>query len=237
MPRQLVQPGLAGAVRERRHARDAQPIDAADMDDARRVGDRPALRPAGGGGGFFKERSERLREGEDALEVDGQELSPRGVRVRVEGLAPGGARVVDEDVQAGGLEGGEGGGEAVDRAEEGEVRGEGDGGAERSGGRGGEGVERGAGGGAGGGVTGGNVDFGAGEDEAGGDHEAEAFGAAGDEDDFVLGWEVSRVRGCWGKGGYLDAEEVGNVHFGGGVVGDSKFVVCFFFFLELKRGG
>jgi hypothetical protein len=101
-----VQAGLGravGVVLERGHA---QRVDAAYVDDA---GGGPVLvlAPGGGGsrggGGLLEERSEELGEGEDALEVEGQELGPGVVRVRVEGLAPGRARVVDQDVEALGL--------------------------------------------------------------------------------------------------------------------------------------
>lgn len=53
---------------------------------------------------------ERLGEGEDAGEVEGEELGPGGVGVLFVGLAPGGARVVDQYVQPPRLELGELGG-------------------------------------------------------------------------------------------------------------------------------
>lgn len=91
----MVQPGLGGAIRIVLHGRDAEGVDAADVDDpgrGRRLG---AL--------LLEERDEQLRQGEDALEVEGQQLRPGGVRVRLEGLPPCGARVVDQHVEARGL--------------------------------------------------------------------------------------------------------------------------------------
>lgn len=91
--RQMVQPGLGGAVGVVLHGRDAEGVDAADVDDARGGGRGRCL-----GALLLEQRDEQLRQGEDALEVEGQQLRPGGVRVRLEGLPPCRARVVDEHV-------------------------------------------------------------------------------------------------------------------------------------------
>lgn len=77
-PGQVVQAGLGRAVRVVLERGDAEGVDAADVDHAR-GGAR-----AGGGGGPREERDEELGEGEDALEVEGQEFRPGVVRVGCE---------------------------------------------------------------------------------------------------------------------------------------------------------
>lgn len=160
----MVQAGLArrvGVVGERGHA---HAVDAADVYDARGV----VL-----AAGPLEQRQAQLRQGEGALQVEREELGPRRVRVRVDVGAPGGPGVVDEDVQAAGLEAGqlgrerlalvevlEVGGQRVDRAREARER-----------------LEVGDGGVAGGRVAARDVDFGAVGDEACCYHAADALGA------------------------------------------------------------
>lgn len=71
------------------HGGGADAVDRADVDDAGGVG---------GGSGGFEEGREELGEGEDALEVEGEDFGPGGVGVGFVVCAPGCAGVVDEDV-------------------------------------------------------------------------------------------------------------------------------------------
>lgn len=151
-------------------------------DDPARVEHRPIRRQLGRLPRGLEQRGELLRERKHALQVQREQLGPGLVRVAVVGLAPGGARVVDEHVQLG-LARRELLGEALAFRERGEVRGQRDG---RVRAHAGQRVELGAGGCAGFGVARGDVDLGAVDHEGFRDHAADAFGAARDEDDFVL---------------------------------------------------
>lgn len=122
MPTQMVQTRLASTIREIGHAGDREAVHAANVNHPRGVS-------CGRGRGFFEEGREELGEGENALQVEGQEFRPGVVGVLVKGLAPGGARVVDEDVEPGGLEGGEARREGFACVEGLDVCGQGDGGA------------------------------------------------------------------------------------------------------------
>ena len=100
MPREVVQPGLGGAVGEGGEEGHAEGVDGADVYYA--AGVQHYTVTAGGGGGLFgglargfEERGEELGEGEDAVEVEGEELGPGCVGVGGEGFAPGCAGVVD----------------------------------------------------------------------------------------------------------------------------------------------
>lgn len=163
--RQVVKPGLAGGVGVVLQGRHAQAIDAADVNHGGRVG---ALAL----GGALELREQQLGQGEDALQVEGEDLGPGGVGVLLNVGTPGGAGVVDEDVQTGGLPGGQVGGQALALLEVLQV--------------GGQSVRRGAVAGdareflngtvAGLGVAAGDVDLCAVGDEALGDHAADALG-------------------------------------------------------------
>lgn len=145
---------------------DPDAVDTADVDDPRGV-------TVGAGGG--EEGQAELAEGEGALEVEGEDLGPRRVRVLVDAGAPGGAGVVDQDVQALGFEGFDAGDEVLAGLELLEVGGDrdGDGGAGAGGDRGelGDGLVEGLG------VAAGEVDFCAVGDEAFRDHPADALGS------------------------------------------------------------
>lgn len=109
--------------------RHTQCVNTANVDNTSGIASSSSLVRCGGCplGGFFQQRGEELGEREDALEVEGEEFGPGVVWVRVKGLAPGGAGVVDEDVEAVGLALGEGGGERFAGVEGLEVGGQGDG--------------------------------------------------------------------------------------------------------------
>lgn len=72
---------------------DTEGIDGADVDDPRRGRRRS--------GGLDEEGRQELREGEDALEVEGEEFGPGVVWVCIKGFTPCGAAVVDEHVETG----------------------------------------------------------------------------------------------------------------------------------------
>lgn len=188
----MVQAGLARGVGDVGHGGHADAVDATDMDQAGRV----VL-----AGGLFEQRQAQLRQGEDAVQVERQDLVPRVVRERVDVGAPGRAGVVDQHVQAAGLEVRQAAHEVLHLGEVLEVAGQGMRGASIARERG----ELGGGGGAGGSIAAVEVDFGAVFDEALGDHATDAFGAwrgdkvsrgsrvlrsrrlaSGDKDDFAL---------------------------------------------------
>jgi len=173
MPAQMMQPGLGRAVRVVLHDGNPQGVDGPYVDYPARVDDGVPLLHRGG----LQQRDEELRQREDPLQVEGQDFRPTGVRVGVEGGAPGGAAVVDEDVQLL-LPGGDGVGEAPALGLLAQVGGDRDGAAARGEG-GGEGVQLGGGFIAVRGGAGGDVDFCAGGDEALRYHAPDAFAAAG----------------------------------------------------------
>lgn len=91
-PAQVVQARLARRVGKRLERGHLEAVDGADVDDARRV------ERAGVGAGL-EERRQELGDCEDALEVERQDAVPGRVGVLVVRRAPGGARVVDQDVE------------------------------------------------------------------------------------------------------------------------------------------
>lgn len=62
----MMQSGLTGTVRERLEPRHAQSVHAPDVDHPARVEGLGAS-----GAGFFEQRGEQLRDGEDAVQVEG----------------------------------------------------------------------------------------------------------------------------------------------------------------------
>lgn len=160
----MVQAGLARGVGNVGHGGHADAVDAADVDHAGRI----LL-----AGDLFEQRQAQLRQGEDAVQVERQHLVPRLVRIRVDIGAPGRAGVVDQHVQAVGLEGRQAPHDVLNLLEVLEVAGQGVRGAAVAG----DGRELGGGRGAGRGVAAVEVDLGAVFDEALGDHEADALGA------------------------------------------------------------
>ncbi len=89
-PTQLMQPRLTRTVRKRLQRRDLDPVYAPDIDDPRRV-----VRGRGG----FEERGAGLGDSEDPSEVEGEDAGPRRFGEFGVGRPPGGARVVDQDVE------------------------------------------------------------------------------------------------------------------------------------------
>lgn len=162
--RHVVQAGLARGVGNVGHGGHADAVDAAEVDHAGRV----LL-----AGNLFEQRQTQLRQGEDAVQVERQDLVPRVVRERVDVGAPGRAGVVDQHVQAVGFEGRQAAHEVLHLREVLEVAGQGVRGAAVAG----DGGEFGGGGGAGRSVAAVEVDFGAVFDEALGDHAADALSA------------------------------------------------------------
>lgn len=124
-----MQTGLTRAISIILQTRHAQGVDTANIDDTCGIASSSSLICGSGGplGCLFQQRGEELGEREDALEVESEEFGPCMVWVCVKRLAPGGAGVVDEDVEAVGLALGEGGGEGFAGVEGLEVGGQGDG--------------------------------------------------------------------------------------------------------------
>lgn len=152
IPTQRNNSRLARAIAKRSlrpRSADAQARDARRDNNAARVLDGSAL---------LEERRELLYAQEDALDVQVHDLLERGVGVRVEGLAPGGARVREQDVDVRGVLG-DLGDEGLDAGEGAAVGGDGDGAG--AGLEVGEGVELGDGGVAGFGFARGDEYFGA----------------------------------------------------------------------------
>lgn len=156
----MVQTSLTGRISIIRQLRGPNTINATNVDNASRVLQRPSL---------LHQRQRQLRQSKHALQVERQDLSPRGIGICVDFLAPVGGGVVDEDVEAVWFGGGDFGNDALAFRDLLEVGGDGGDGAE-----GGEVVD---GSSAGFGVAAGDVDFCAGGYEAFSDHAADAFGA------------------------------------------------------------
>ena len=179
--------GLAGAVAVGglgAEGADAEAGDGGGDEDARGVVDGRVL---------LEQRLELLHRVEDALDVQVHHLGEGGFWVRLEGFAPGGARIGEEDVDVGGGLG-DFGDEAFDLGELRAVGGDGVGAG--VGGFVGEGIEGGGRGFAGGGFAGGDVDFG-----AAGLEEAAAFVRRGVMYGDLVLWERWGGRTHWRRVG------------------------------------
>lgn len=119
-------------------------------------------------------------DGEDSLQVQRQNPLPRLIRITIIALSPVASRVIDKDIKVV-LELIEALSKLLAILELIEIGWDGDCAAWS------HLIELDAGGFAGFSVAGGNVDFSAVGDVSFGDHTADAFGAAGDEDDLALG--------------------------------------------------
>jgi hypothetical protein len=89
-PAQVVQTGLAGTVCECLERGNTESINAADIDNARRI-----LRCSR----LLQERCDKLGQVEDAVEVEGEDSREGLGGVFIVGSAPVRAGVVDEDVE------------------------------------------------------------------------------------------------------------------------------------------
>ena len=89
-PAQVVQTGLAGTVCKCLERGDTDTINAADIDDARRI-----LRCSR----LLQERCDQLGQVEDTVEVEGEDSREGLGGVFIVGSAPVRAGVVDEDVE------------------------------------------------------------------------------------------------------------------------------------------
>lgn len=89
-PAEVVQTGLAGTIFEGLERGDTEAIDAANVDDARRV-----IRT----GRFLQQRGHELGQIENTVEVEGQDTSEGLGGILVVGGAPVGTGVVDQDVE------------------------------------------------------------------------------------------------------------------------------------------
>ena len=186
--RQLVQGGLARAVGVGLLTVAADAGHRADIDDPRRVG---------GAAGLAQQRQQLLDAAKHRGHVELHDLVPGLGRISLQRGAPGGAGVIDQDIQLADVVrqlrrqvlhaffAGQVGGDAVAGA---------------------QGRQLGGSLGAGLGIAGADINRGAGFDKGLGDHQADAAGAAGDQGGAALQGKIG-VHGesSWGRGPYPNA--------------------------------
>jgi hypothetical protein len=89
-PAEVVQTGLAGTICKGLERGDTEAVNAANVDDARRV-----IRSSR----LLQERSHKLGEIEDTVKVEGQDAGEGFGGILVVGGAPVGTGVVDQDIE------------------------------------------------------------------------------------------------------------------------------------------